>query len=226
MGVGKEVFAELGYDAASVEEIAARARVSKPIVYEHFGGKEGLYAVVVDRETARLLEMITSRLGPDIGARDQVHASAMAFLDYIEEDPAGFRVLIRDSPSGFSGGGMAGLLSDVAAKAEEVLAGFFAESGLDQSNAMIYAQALVGMVVRVGAWWAEERTPDKETVAEHLTALAYVGLSRLPRDPLKVRRARRHAPSGAVQTDDAREDSERVRPRPDEAGSAQDEAQT
>jgi AcrR family transcriptional regulator len=185
VGIGKEVFAELGYDGASVEEIAARAKVSKPIVYEHFGGKEGLYAVVVDRETSRLLDMITSRIGPGLGAREQVRASALAFLDYIEEDPDGFRVLIRDSPSGFSGGGMAGLLSDIASKAEEVLAGFFAESGLDKRNAPIYAQALVGMIVRVGAWWAEERKPSKQAVAEHITALCYVGLSRLPKDPTK-----------------------------------------
>jgi AcrR family transcriptional regulator len=186
VGVGKKVFAELGYDAASVEEIAARAKVSKPIVYEHFGGKEGLYAVVVDRETARLLDMITARLGPDIGAREQIYGSAMAFLDYIEDDPEGFRVLIRDSPTGFAEGGMAGLLSDVATKAEEVLAGFFKDSGLPVRAAALYAQALVGMVVRVGAWWAEERKPAKEVVAEHLTALVYLGLSRLPRDPSKV----------------------------------------
>jgi len=181
--VAKGVFAELGYDGASVEEIAHRAGVSKPIVYEHFGGKEGVYAVVVDRETNRLLEMITTRLGPELGAREQVHGSAMAFLDYIEADPAGFRVLIRDSPSGFSGGGMAGLMADVAAKAEEVLTGFFRQSGVGLASAPLYAHALVGMVVHVGAWWAEVREPDKQTVASHLTALAYQGLSRLPADP-------------------------------------------
>lgn len=184
--VAKSVFAELGYDGASVEEIASRAGVSKPIVYEHFGGKEGVYAVVVDRETSRLLEMITSRLGPGLGAREQVRSSAMAFLDYIEDDPDGFRVLTRDSPSGFSGGGMAGLLADVAAKAEQVLAGFFTQTGIDLASAPLYAHALVGMVVHVGAWWAEERSPDKETVAGHLTALAYSGLSRLPTDPAAI----------------------------------------
>ena len=184
--VAKSVFAELGYDAASVEEIANRAGVSKPIVYEHFGGKEGVYAVVVDRETSRLLEMITSRLGPELGAREQVRSSAMAFLDYIESDPDGFRVLTRDSPSGFSGGGMAGLLSDVATKAEHVLAGFFTQTGIDLAAAPLYAHALVGMVVHVGAWWADERSPDKETVAAHLTALAYSGLSRLPTDPAAI----------------------------------------
>jgi len=53
------VFAEHGYDATSVEEIAEQAGVSKPIVYEHFGGKEGLYAVIVDRETGQVVGSIT-----------------------------------------------------------------------------------------------------------------------------------------------------------------------
>ena len=48
--IAKSLFAERGYEATSIEEIAQRAMVSKPVVYEHFGGKEGLYAVVVDRE--------------------------------------------------------------------------------------------------------------------------------------------------------------------------------
>ncbi len=185
--VAKGVFAEHGFDGASVEEIAARARVSKPIVYEHFGGKEGVYAVVVDRETSRLLDMITNRLDRDAGAREQVRGSAMAFLDYIESDPDGFRVLIRDSPAGFSGGGMAGLLSDVAAKAEQVLSGFFTRTGRELGSAPLYAHALVGMIVHVGAWWADERVPDKDVVADHITALAYVGLSRLPVDPSTLR---------------------------------------
>jgi AcrR family transcriptional regulator len=186
VGVAKVVFAELGYAGASIEEIASRAGVSKPIVYEHFGGKEGIYAVVVDRETTRLLAMITSRLGPGLGAREQVLGSAMAFLDYIEADPEGFRVLTRDSPATFGGGGMAGLLADVAAKAEEILTGFFARSGLALETAPLYAHALVGMVVHVGGWWAEAREPSKDVVAAHLTALAYVGLSRLPVDPERL----------------------------------------
>ena len=55
VGIGRSLFATKGFEATTVEEIAARAGVSKPVVYEHFGGKEGLYAVVVDREIERLL---------------------------------------------------------------------------------------------------------------------------------------------------------------------------
>src|SRR5450631_4492035 len=60
--VGRKLFADKGFEATTVEEIAARAGVSKPVVYEHFGGKEGLYAVVVDREIRSLLDGITGAL--------------------------------------------------------------------------------------------------------------------------------------------------------------------
>ena len=53
--IAKSLFAERGYEGTSIEEIA-HAPVSKPVVYEHFGGKEGLYAVVVDREMSALLD--------------------------------------------------------------------------------------------------------------------------------------------------------------------------
>ena len=60
LDVGRALFAERGFEGTSVEEIAHKAGVSKPVVYEHFGGKEGLYAVVVDREMRMLLDMVTT----------------------------------------------------------------------------------------------------------------------------------------------------------------------
>ena len=68
LDVGRRLFAEKGFEAVSVEEIAAKAGVSKPVVYEHFGGKEGLYAVVVDREMTYLLVAITDALDDPAGA--------------------------------------------------------------------------------------------------------------------------------------------------------------
>jgi len=60
--IGRALIAERGFDATTVEEIAASAGVTKPVVYEHFGGKEGLYAVVVDREVTKLLDSIKGAL--------------------------------------------------------------------------------------------------------------------------------------------------------------------
>ena len=65
LDIGRHLFAERGFDGASIEEVASRAGVSKPVVYEHFGGKEGLFAVVVDREMRNLLERDFTALEPE-----------------------------------------------------------------------------------------------------------------------------------------------------------------
>ena len=90
LSVGKALFASRGYEAVTVEEIAAAAEVSKPVVYEHFGGKEGLYAVVVDREMQTLLKRITDTLTGD-HPKLLLEQAGMALFDYIESDTDGFR---------------------------------------------------------------------------------------------------------------------------------------
>jgi AcrR family transcriptional regulator len=97
LDVGRTLFAEKGFEATSIEEIASRAGVSKPVVYEHFGGKENLYAVVVDREMSVLLKRITSALTAG-RPRELVEQAALALLTYIEDEADGFRVLTRDAP--------------------------------------------------------------------------------------------------------------------------------
>ncbi|MGH3307518.1 MAG: TetR/AcrR family transcriptional regulator, partial [Nocardioides sp.] len=97
--VARGLFAERGFDGSAIEEVANRAAVSKPIVYEHFGGKEGLYAVVVDREVTLLLSMMREALTAGT-SRELLEQAAIALLDYIEHHPDGFRILVRDSPIG------------------------------------------------------------------------------------------------------------------------------
>lgn len=180
--VGLSVFAQLGFEAASIEEIAKRADITKPVVYEHFGGKEGLYAVIVDREVQRLLERISSALDAD-HPRDRLRQAALAFLGYIEEQPEGFRVLVRDSPVSATSGRLASLIGDIAAQVEYIFEDEFEQRGFETDLAPLYSQALVGMVALAGQWWMETREPPKEVVAAHLVSLAWGGLRTLPRDP-------------------------------------------
>src|SRR6201991_3918466 len=89
LDIGRRLFAERGFEGTSIEEIAAKAGVSKPVVYEHFGGKEGLYAVVVDRETEHLLERMTASLTSN-NPRRLAEQAALALLEYIETNTDGF----------------------------------------------------------------------------------------------------------------------------------------
>ncbi|HUK69210.1 MAG TPA: TetR/AcrR family transcriptional regulator [Streptosporangiaceae bacterium] len=182
LGVGRRLFAERGFDGTSIEEIAARAGVSKPVVYEHFGGKEGLYAVVVDREMQRLLSMVTASLS-DGHYRQKLEGAAMALLEYIEESADGFRILVRDSHAASGTGTFASLLSDIASEVEHILGAEFKARDYDPKLAPMYAQMLVGMVALTGQWWLDERQPKMDEVAAHLVNLAWNGLSGLDARP-------------------------------------------
>jgi AcrR family transcriptional regulator len=183
LDVGRALFAEKGYDATSVEEIAAQAGVSKPVVYEHFGGKEGLYAVVVDREMRFLLEAVTGALTVEAHPREVLERAALALLTYIETSTDGFRILVRDSPVAQSTGSFASLISDATTQVEHLLAEQFTSRGFEPKTAPIYAQMLVGMVAMTGQWWLDARKPKKAEVAAHLVNLAWNGLSGMEAKP-------------------------------------------
>ena len=84
--VSRQLFAEKGFEGTSVEEIAARAEVSKPVVYEHFGGKEGIYAVVVDREIRALTSALSGALDEGGHPKVMVERSALAREGFFNND--------------------------------------------------------------------------------------------------------------------------------------------
>jgi AcrR family transcriptional regulator len=178
VGVARSLFAAKGYEATSVEEIAERAGVSKPVVYQHFGGKEGVYAVVVDREVRHLTGSIVRAFDATHPRLVAEHA-ADAFLSYIEHHEDGFRVLVRDAPNGMSGGSFASVIADVATRAEQLLMEEFDDRGFDEDTAPMYARMLVGAVALVGEWWLEHRTLPREVVAGHVVNLLWNGLKGL-----------------------------------------------
>ncbi len=180
LDIGRELFAQRGFEATSVEEVATRAGVSKPVVYEHFGGKDGLYAGVVDREMRLLLERFESALSSGGSPRRLLEQAALVLLEYIAEDTDGFLVLTRDSPGA---GTLPSLLGEVARQVEHLLGRQFATRGYDPLLAALYSQALVGMVALTGQWWLSTRSPDVHVVAAHLVNLAYNGLAHLEPDP-------------------------------------------
>ncbi|MDQ3914014.1 MAG: TetR/AcrR family transcriptional regulator [Actinomycetota bacterium] len=182
LDVGRALFAERGFEAASVEEIAARAQITKPVVYEHFSSKEGLYAVIVDREIQSLLDRITESL-EGTHPRALLAQAAVAFLGYIEAEPEGFRILVRDSPVTSATGTLASVIGDIATQVEYILRNQFRERGFDTKLSPLYSQALVGMVALVGQWWLDAGKPKKEIVAAHLVNLAWNGLKDLEVNP-------------------------------------------
>lgn len=179
--IGRAAFAELGFDGASVEEIAARAGVSKPVVYEHFGGKEGLYAVIVDREMLVLEKVITHSLSEGTW-RERIEKATVALLNYVEQETDGFLILVRDSRPGDERS-YSTLLNSSVGQVSYILGAAFERRGLDAKLAGLYAQALVGMVSMTAQWWLDTRQPAKEVVAAHIVNLCWNGLSGMEAKP-------------------------------------------
>lgn len=183
INVARQLFGQRGYDAVSIEEIANSAEVSKPVVYEHFGGKEGLYQVIVDREVTALSEIFASQMRPENSPRQVLEGIVTSLLDYIEENPDGFHLLAHQSPNAVRSETFATVMADVADQVTVFLAPLMEKQGLDTNFAPIYGQLLAGAVGQIGQWWAENRENDKPVVAAHVTNLLFLGLRGMEKDP-------------------------------------------
>lgn len=204
--IARGLFADRGFDGTSVEEIAAHAGVSKPVVYEHFGGKEGLYAVVVDREVRDLEAAIQEALAtPNANYREIIERGTLALLDYIDACPDGFRIISRDSAAASTSASFASILSDITAHVEDMLVLPMARRGYNPQVGRVFAQGLVGMVAAAGQSWLDVRQPPKEELAAQLVNLAWNGLSNLQKHPrlISVERDRRTAQKDAPVEQDA-----------------------
>ncbi|MGQ0505851.1 MAG: TetR/AcrR family transcriptional regulator [Myxococcaceae bacterium] len=181
--VGRIAFAAHGYETTSLDDIAQRAGVSKPILYEHFGSKEGVYAAIVDREMDGLVQRIAGSIAQG-SPRKRFESAVLAFLLYVKEEPAGFAVLTRDSPTSVARRGLTRVIDDMAERVGDVFKSEFERAGYPSRLAPIYANALVGMVTQVGQWWASAgKSFSPEYVAKHVAALGWMGLRHLPKNP-------------------------------------------
>jgi AcrR family transcriptional regulator len=177
--VSRGVFAELGYEAASLEEIADRAGVSRPILYSHFGDKHGLFEAVVSEQIAMVQRVVADSLGSAGEPRELVERGMRAFFSYVREHPEGHAVLTRDAPVHISDSGLGVMLDSLATHITQVIAGQIRKMGLDPSPAPIYANALIGIGAHVGRWWRDHPEITLDQVTTHTTDLIWSGFGGL-----------------------------------------------
>ena len=161
----------------SIEEIASAAEVSKPVVYEHFGGKEGLYQVIVDREVTQLSEMLSQpdAPGPTPAGHVGAHRPVPPRLHRIQRGriPPTF----HQSPTAVSGGRSSRVIADVAEQVTDLWHPSWKNRASIPRPRRSMASSLAGAIGRIGQWWVDVREPSKEETAAHVVNLLLVGPS-------------------------------------------------
>ena len=159
----------------SMASIAAEAGITKPILYRHFGDKEGLYAALAARHTDRLLEILQEALAAGGTARERVERTIGAYLSTIEAEPQVYRFLVHSAE--FPAAAEAhGQVQTFLRRFSELLAlGIAAELGLEPGSdrAETWARGIVGMVQSAGDWWLQTGSPDRDAVVRELTDLLW-----------------------------------------------------
>lgn len=179
--VALQLFAERGFDAATMDEIAERAGVTKPLLYQHFSSKRALYLELVDTVAEELLGSIGSATTSAAGPREQVEDGFAAYFRMVVTHEAAFRLLYGSRPTDDELGVALRRVEDAIAVAIDPLIA----AGLDDEHRRFLAYAVVGMAEGASRHWIETRSgpagerdaeAEAQLLARRLANLAWAGL--------------------------------------------------
>jgi AcrR family transcriptional regulator len=181
LGAAREVFVAQGYHAAAMDEIAERAGVSKPVLYQHFPSKLELYLALLDQGTESLLAAVRDALAASTDNEVRVAATTQAYFDFVSEPGSVFRLVFESDLMGEPQvrERVERVTQECAELASEVIA---KDAGLSEPEAHLLAVGLIGSAQVAARYWVQtgERVPKDEAV-RLVTTLAWRGISRFPR---------------------------------------------
>ena len=181
LDAAREVFVSQGYHAAAMDEIAERAGVSKPVLYQHFPGKLELYLALLDESVDALVETVRGALCSTADNRQRVAATFSAYFEYVAGQGQAFR-LVFESDLGNEAAVRARLERGQRECAELVSQVVSQDAGLDEDEAHLLSVGMVGLAQVTARYWlsTQDRIPRED--AEQLVArLAWRGISGWPR---------------------------------------------
>lgn len=177
-------FVESGYHAAAMDDIAERAGVSKPVLYQHFPGKLELYLALLDERAGELEASVVGALASTTDNKERVYATVAAYFDFVAREGSAFRLLFESDlihdPS------VAGRIDGVLNQCAEAFAEAIAEdTGMSSADALLLAVALTGMAqVAARNWVALDTEVSRHEAAKVIGRFAWRGLAGFPRqDP-------------------------------------------
>ena len=180
LGAAQEVFVAQGYHAAAMDDIADRAGVSKPVLYQHFPGKLELYLALLDESADELVAIVREALSSTTDNSERVPATFRAFFDYVGTSGEAFRLVFESDLSNEPA--VRARLDRTMQECAEMVSQFIREdAGVGDAAARLLGVALVGMAqVSSRYWLSTDGAIDKDVAEDLLSRLAWRGISGWP----------------------------------------------
>lgn len=176
----QHVFVHNGYHAAAMDDIAERAGVSKPVLYQHFPGKLELYLALLETHGNDLVRRVRQAIESTPDNKQRVRAAVGALYEFVDGEGQAFRLVFESDLRGEPAVEKAvesALSSCIDAVAEAVTA----DAGLDADRARLLAVGLVGLShVTARYWLDEQRSISREEAVNLMSTLAWKGLAGFP----------------------------------------------
>jgi AcrR family transcriptional regulator len=180
LGAAQEVFVAQGYHAAAMDDIADRAGVSKPVLYQHFPGKLDLYLALLEEHAEAMVAAVRDALDSTSDNKQRVAATIEAYFRFVDEDGGAFRLVfesdltnqpeVRERVEGTTLT-CAELISEVIRE----------DAGLPKEQSRLLAVGLVGMAqVSARYWLAEGGSIPRDAASRLLASLSWRGIGGFP----------------------------------------------
>ncbi len=180
LDAAQAVFVEFGYHAAAMDDIADRAGVSKPVLYQHFPGKLELYLALLDQHCEYLERLVRESLSSTSENKERVHACINAYFDFVASDGAAFRLIFESDLTNESA--VRNRLDAVGMVCADAITEVIAEdTHLPEAHAALLGVAMSGMAqVTARSWLAQGSSIPQDEAVDLIATLAWRGLGHVP----------------------------------------------
>jgi AcrR family transcriptional regulator len=186
LGAALEVFVAQGYHAAAMDDIADRAGVSKPVLYQHFPGKLELYLALLDQSCDQIIDACAKALEATEDNKQRVGATMRAFYEYVASAEGAFRLVFESDLTNEPA--VRERVDQVTSRCAELIAPLIHDdTGLPDEHSRLLAVSLVGMGQVSARFWLDEQMQERAGIDQHLAAelvagLAWRGIGGYPRN--------------------------------------------
>jgi AcrR family transcriptional regulator len=181
LDAARSVFVAAGYHAAAMDDIADRAGVSKPVLYQHFPGKLDLYLALLDQSCDQLEQLVRDALAlPTDGNKGRVEATVGAYFDFVSAQDSGFRMVFESDLT--NDPQVRNRIDGIGLTCAEAIADVIAaDTGISDDQAMLLGVALAGLAqVSARYWLAQGQDVPKDEASRLVSRLAWGGIGSVP----------------------------------------------